>query len=193
MSGMTQEEKRFAKRKEIMDIAEKFRDERGNLDLSQLRQNKPKVYASISYYFGSIDQFMVDVNADKTSSVELSSVKPTAIRNQLAFERLNHLRVEKDLSFDVLGKQYDKSRMYMSKLYRDLEVNLKDADVGTTLSRPVVRNQLAFEMLDYLIKNKKMSFEDIAKKYDVPAEYVERLYNDWKKLFTVNNLVAAVV
>lgn len=191
MKRNTQDQRKQVKKNEIMNIAESYRDERGNIDLAKLRIEKPKVYAKISYYFGSIDGFMAEINNE--SAENLDSVKPSTIRNKLAFERLSYLRIDKERSFEELGTQYDKTRMYMSKLYRDLEENLNDADVGTTLSRPVVRNQLAFEMLVYLIDEKKMSFEEIASKYDVPADYVERLYNDWKKLFKMTMKEVAVV
>lgn len=176
---MTQADKKQAKKQEIIKVAEQFRDERGNIDLAKMRTEQGKVYSKISYYFGNIDNFMAEANNGESIQFNASS----AIRNQLAFKRISYLRDEKKLSYEELGQMYDKTRMYMSKLYRSLEIEKNDADVGTTLSRPVVRNQLAFEALYELIANGR-TFKEIEKEYNVSAEYAERLYTDWEKLFS---------
>lgn len=120
---MTREEKKQQRRNEIIEVAETYRDSKGNIDLSKLRNEKPKVYSKIPYYFNNIDEFLVNMNSDRSedNNAAGTSLNRAVVRNELAFDMLKYLRYEKKMSLDEIGKKYDVSKMYISRLFRDLE------------------------------------------------------------------------
>lgn len=120
---MMVEERREKRKKELLELAEKYRDKNGNIDLTALRKENPRMYSKIPYYFNNIESFLLALNSDysKHNIGFGTSMNRAVVRNKLAFDMLNYLREEKKLSYEEIGQMYGVSRMYISKLYRELE------------------------------------------------------------------------
>jgi YesN/AraC family two-component response regulator len=116
-------------RNRIMNTAVQYRDERGNVDLKKMRSDHPRIYSRIPYYFNDVDNFLVQMENFEGEHKKVWESTPEAgttigrqiIRNKLAYEHLKYLRHEKNLTLDDIGQLYGVSKMYISKLYRELD------------------------------------------------------------------------
>lgn len=122
----TRSERHEEKKMEIIEFMKQYKDENGNVDLSRLRKEEPKVYAKIPYYFGSIDQAVIELLTDSSEEIKLSAKGATinrkTMRNQLAFDMLNILREKYTL--EEIGKMYGVSRAHVNQLYQSLAKSL---------------------------------------------------------------------
>lgn len=180
---------------EIRRVAETYRNENGVIDLSKLRNEQSNIYSKISYHFGTINGFLADMENYKNPSAQPANFVVTreAIRNRLTWDRLKELRDKNgdNMTFDEIGLMYGKSKVYMARLYKDLESifatdsNAISPEAGTTVNRGVIRNRLAWDRLYNLhaADGENMSFDDIGLMYDKPGKYMEIFYNDFEKVF----------
>lgn len=111
------EEKREQKRSEIIAVMKTYADENGNIDLTKLRTEVPKVYARISYYFGSIDQALIEAQGGNSGA----PVNRMTLRNQLAHDHLKYLKEDLKLTFEEIGNRYGVTRAHVSQLSKSLE------------------------------------------------------------------------
>lgn len=113
---------REAKRQEILAVAKNYKDEStGTINLTQLREDHKTIYDKISYYFQGMDNFLKEIDAIRSNQEAGISANKKIVRNKLAYDMLVHLREDKKMSFEEIGNQYDVSKMYMSKLFRELK------------------------------------------------------------------------
>ncbi|MNL99724.1 hypothetical protein D3C76_02110 [compost metagenome] len=110
------EEKREQKRSEIIAVMKQYADENGNIDLTKLRMEAPKVYARISYYFGSIDQALIEAQGG-TSGAPINRM---TLRNQLAHDHIKYLREERKMTLEEIGGIYGVTRAHVNQLYKAL-------------------------------------------------------------------------
>ncbi|MDF2534121.1 MAG: hypothetical protein K0R18_278 [Bacillales bacterium] len=111
------EDKREQKKAEIIVEMNKYRDSNGNIDLTKFRQEMPKVYSRISYYFKSIDQALVEANGGGTAGAPINRM---TLRNQLAYDYIKFLREEKKQTLEEIGNRYGVSRAHVNQLYQSL-------------------------------------------------------------------------
>lgn len=180
---------------EIRRVAETYRNENGVINLSKLRNEQLNIYSKISYHFGSINGFLADMENYKNPNVDNKDFVVTreVIRNRLTWDRLQELRDKNgdNMTFDEIGLMYGKSKVYMARLYKDLESvfasddNVINPESGTTLNRGVIRNRLAWDRLFNLHspEGEDMTFEDIGLMYGKTGEYMEIFYKDFEKVF----------
>lgn len=140
---MTVQSKKEAKRLEIIKEMKKYSDNNGNIDLTRLRKENNKVYSKISYYFGSIDEALIEcgLNAAYKSKNEASGapLSRKTLRNALAYDMLVDLREKHTL--EEIGNKYGCSRAYINQLYQSLhkifgenqEETNKAVETNTTL------------------------------------------------------------
>lgn len=170
----------------IKAAAEQHRDIHGNVDLTKLRNENPSVYAKISYYFDNIENFLIDMGDFKLDTYTISR---SAIRNRLAYDWLKSLREDDDMKWEEIGLMYSKSKAYMNRLYNSLGKAFEENDdkhetAGTSVNRNVIRNRLAYDRINNLIKDQEMTVEDIALMYLVPQDFMAGFYDNMKQTFS---------
>jgi hypothetical protein len=109
------------KKEEIIAVMENFKDANGNIDLTKLRNEKKNVYNQISYYFGSIDEALVEAGLEAINSKDAAKGAPLnrkTLRNALAYDMLVKLRDEYTL--EEIGKRYGVSRAHINQLFQSL-------------------------------------------------------------------------
>lgn len=110
------EDKREQKKSEIIAVMKEYKDSHGNIDLTKLRQDMPKVYARIPYYFGNIDQALIEANGGTSGA----PVNRLTLRNQLAYDMLKYMREEKRMTLEEIGQKYGVTRAHVNQLYQSL-------------------------------------------------------------------------
>lgn len=125
---MSSEQKREDKRQEILAIAQGYKDQTGGINLAKLKEDHATIYPKISYYFQGMDNFLKAMGVVKTNLDAGISVNKNIVRNRLAYDMLVHLREDQKMSFEAIGKKYNVSKMYMSKLFREMK-ELFDNDI----------------------------------------------------------------
>lgn len=94
-------------------------------DISKFRQENPKLYATLPYYFGGIDNMLSQLNLVK---VQKSQVKnKVTFRNRLAYDYLKQLR-EKH-TFEEIAIMYGVSRALINQQLQALELIIKIEEI----------------------------------------------------------------
>lgn len=110
------EDKRDQKKAEIIQSMKRFADENGNIDLTRLRQEMPKVYSRIPYYFGNVDKALIEAQGGASGA----PVNRLTLRNQLAYDHIKFLREDKRLTLEEIGNHYGVTRAHVNQLYQSL-------------------------------------------------------------------------
>lgn len=92
------------------------------LDISKFRNENPKEYNKLSYYFGSIDDAIKAGNWVKKRYAN-NSINNLTLRNKLALIKLNEL-YEK-YTYEEIGIKYNVSKAAVSQLHKNL-LNIKE-------------------------------------------------------------------
>ena len=108
------------KKELIIQTIKKYSQD-GVLDVSSFRNNEPKLYASIPYYFGSVDKMLKDLNLTKLQNGAYSN--KMTLRNKLAYEYLVKLR--KNYTLEEIADKYNVSRALINQQYQALEIMAK--------------------------------------------------------------------
>ncbi len=86
-------------------------------DVSLFRKENPKVYATIPYYFGTIDSVLDELGVVKTQKQAKNKV---TLRNRLAYDHLQQLR--KDYTMEQIAQMYNVSRALINQQIQALEL-----------------------------------------------------------------------
>lgn len=107
--------------KHLLKLMSKYADD-DVLDISKFRNENPKEYNKLSYYFGSIDEAIKAGNWVKKRYAN-NSTNNLTLRNKLALMKLNEL-YEK-YTYEEIGIKYNVSKAAVSQLHKSL-LNAKE-------------------------------------------------------------------
>jgi hypothetical protein len=125
MDEMKAADRREQKKNEIKEVMKRYQDEHGNVDLTKLRLEEPKVYRKIPYYFKSIDNALAEFNGVAAVSPipnKGGSINRLTLRNQLAWDMLKELREKHTL--EEISSRYGVSRAHVNQLYQALSKSI---------------------------------------------------------------------
>lgn len=98
----------------------------------------------------------------------------------------SRLRKERPDMYTKIPYHFGNINNFISHMNDGINENLEGA--GTTMNRDVVRNRLAYDRLKDLYEVDKMTWANIGLMYGVSKVYVNRLYNDLKRVFGDNQV-----
>lgn len=108
------------KKQELIQEINKY-VENSIFDISKFRLEKPKLYATLPYYFGSIDKMLAQLGLVKIQKSQ--SKNKVTLRNRLAYDYLKQLR--ENYTLEQISKKYDCSRSLINQQYQALELTIK--------------------------------------------------------------------
>lgn len=107
------------KQLEIQEIMRKYRDDRGVVDMTKLRNEDPGTYSIITYHFGSIQDAIDSLSDEQHESASMGgTMARQTLRNHLAFHHLKELR--KNHTLDEIATKYGYSKVMVGKLEKEL-------------------------------------------------------------------------
>lgn len=112
------------KKQEIIDLVKEYTTD-NIFDITRFRKDHPKLYSSISYYFGSINSLLEELQVVKIQKAQQSN--RVTLRNRLAYEMLVELR--KTHTYESIAQKYNVSRSSISQLFQALELSIKVEDL----------------------------------------------------------------
>jgi hypothetical protein len=110
------------KKQEIKSIVMNYATN-GIFDITKFREENSKIYATIPYYFGSIDKMLTEFDLIKVQKTK----NKVTIRNRLAYDHLKELR--KKYTLEQIAKQYGVSRALINQQYQALELTIKVEEI----------------------------------------------------------------
>lgn len=132
------------KRKEIVELAKKYLDNSGTIDMVRFRKEQLSAYSRLSYYFNGVNGLMSEVSGqidkqdigeniiknkkeDEVNEIKRATgrgcpISGQSVRNELAYDMLTLMR--KNLTFQEIGDIYGVSRAHMHQLVHILERNI---------------------------------------------------------------------
>jgi truncated hemoglobin YjbI len=95
-------------------------------DITKFREENSKIYATIPYYFGSIDKMLEEFGLIKVQKTK----NKVTLRNKLAYDYLKELREKHTL--EEIAKKYGVSRALINQQYQALELTIKVEEIEKT-------------------------------------------------------------
>lgn len=108
------------KKDEIKEVILKYVKD-GVLDISKFRKENKSIYSTISYYYGSINNMLDELNLIKVQKIKNKS--NVTFRNRLAYDMLCELR--KEHTMEQIAKMYGVSRALVNQLHQSLDIAIK--------------------------------------------------------------------
>ena len=158
------ENKKFnKKRQDIVELAKKYLDTSGIVDMTRFRKEQSSAYSRLAYYFNGVNGLLEaiappskysqteeettlheedDVNQEENDHVEDEVKRSTgrgcpinaqSVRNELAYDMLRLMR--KNMTFQEIGDIYGVSRAHIHQLVQILERNLVTEERQVTLEK----------------------------------------------------------
>lgn len=158
------ETKKFnKKRQEIVELAKKYLDKNGGMDMTKFRKEQSSAYSRLAYYFNGVNGLLEaiyppskyseveeepvlyeedDVYQEEINHVEDEVKRSTgrgcpingqSVRNELAYDMLRLMR--KNMTFQEIGDIYGVSRAHIHQLVQNLERNLATEERQVTLEK----------------------------------------------------------
>jgi len=90
-------------------------------DISKFRLEKPKLYATLPYYFGGIDNMLTQLGLVKIQKSQ--SKHKVTFRNRLAYDYLKQLR--ESYTLEQIAAKYGCSRSLINQQFQALEITIK--------------------------------------------------------------------
>jgi truncated hemoglobin YjbI len=106
------------KKQEIKNVVMKYAAN-NIFDITKFREENSKIYATIPYYFGSIDKMLDEFGLIR---IQKSKNKVT-FRNRLAYDYLKELREKHTL--EEIANMYGVTRALINQQYQALELTIK--------------------------------------------------------------------
>lgn len=107
-------------RQELKEVIMKYTEDKV-VDLSKMRKEDRASYSKISYYYGSIDGMLQELELESKNKKHTGgSLEKPSVRNKLAYDMLNELL--KDHTMEQIANIYGCSRMHVSQLLKSLKI-----------------------------------------------------------------------
>jgi hypothetical protein len=116
------------KKNEIKNLVMQYTNDK-IFDISKFREENSKVYATIPYYFGSIDKMLHDFGLIKIQKSKLNN--KVTLRNRLAYDFLKELRSKHTLA--EISQIYGVSRALINQQYQALETAIKAEEIESKI------------------------------------------------------------
>lgn len=113
---MSRKNTKQSRQDEIKETIMKYA-ENNVLNISEFRKNNPKMYATIPYYFGTIDSLLNEMGLVKTQKQAKNKV---TLRNRLAYDHLLYLRSK--YTMEEIAETYNVSRALINQQIQALEL-----------------------------------------------------------------------
>ena len=113
---MSKKNTKLARQDEIKETVMKY-SKNNVLDISEFRKENPKMYATIPYYFGTIDTMLNELGLVKTQKQAKNKM---TLRNRLAYDYLQLLREQ--YTMEEIANKYNVSRALINQQIQALEL-----------------------------------------------------------------------
>jgi hypothetical protein len=115
------------KKQEIVEMAKKYLDNEGKINMGAFRREQRKAYSRLNYYFNGVEGLLKEINPLITESMNKKAsgrgcpVNAQSVRNELAFDMLLLLR--KNHTLAEIGEMYNVSRAHIHQLLQTMDEN----------------------------------------------------------------------
>ena len=132
----------------IYEKMKPFIDENKCIDISAFRKAYPSMYSILPHYFGSVDKALLELGLVKVNiTVQKATPKGLSLRDKLAFDMLNQLRlVEKD-SLQSIADRYGVTKPLVAQLHKAL-INTAEKLSKLELAEAELETELEMETLN---------------------------------------------
>lgn len=141
------ENKKFnSKRQDIVELAKKYLDKNGNIDMTKFRKEQSSAYSRLAYYFNGVNGLLEAItpfSREENEQEEEYEVKKAtgrgcpinaqSVRNELAYDMLKLLR--KNHTFHEIGEIYGVSRAHVHQLEQVLQKTLISQERKVTIEK----------------------------------------------------------
>lgn len=116
------------KKQQIIDTVKNYTDN-NILDITKFRQENPKLYASLPYYFGGINGLLDELGLVRVQKSKQKN--KVTLRNRLAYDMISELR--KNNTYEQIAERYGVSRASVSQLFQALDLSIKSEEIKDML------------------------------------------------------------